>query len=126
MTPGRLTAFVLLPAPREIAYSPLPKTPPGPALIRTISPPNEDRGVSSATEVIGAEVRIGVVLVFVVTVTVPRNALVGVGAAVKLACRGKTGTNGASKLRSSSGIGASSFRSRRRRCAGPRARDRDG
>jgi len=35
-------------------------------------------GVSSATDVIGADVRMGVVAVFVVTVTVPRNASVGV------------------------------------------------
>ena len=63
----------------------MPKTPPGPALIRTMSPPNDELGVSSATEVTGAAVRNGVVVVVPVgagtpgvTVTEPRLALVGV------------------------------------------------
>ena len=39
-----------------------------------MSPPNEESGVNSATEVIGADVEIFVAVVFCVTVTVPRLA----------------------------------------------------
>ena len=95
----------LLPSPREIAYSPLPNTPPGPAARRTMSPPNEESGVNSATEVIGADVEIFVAVVFCVTVTVPRSASVCVVAAVNVAATGKCETKGASRLRFSSGRG---------------------
>ena len=60
-------------------------------MTRTMSPPNEESGLSSATEVIGAwDVRVAVVEVEVVvdveTVTVPKSALVvGLVAAVKVA-----------------------------------------
>ena len=57
-----------------------------------MSPPNEESGVNSATEVIGADVEIFVAVVFCVTVTVPRFALVGVVAAVKVATVGKSVT----------------------------------
>ena len=54
-----------------------------------MSPPNEESGVNSATEVIGADVEIFVAVVFCVTVTVPRSASVGVVAAVNVAATGK-------------------------------------
>src|SRR5271157_4829497 len=107
ITPGRLTALVLPPAPREIAYSPLPNTPPGPATRRTMSPPNEESGVNSATEVIGADVEILVAVVFWATVIVPRSAfVVGVVVAVNVTVLGKIETKGAKRLRCSSGTGA--------------------
>src|SRR5271157_4806949 len=111
----------LSPAPREIAYSPLPNTPPGPAASRTMSPPNEESGVNSATEVIGADVEIFVAVVFCVTVTVPRLASVGVVAGMKVVVVGKTETKGARRQRCSSGKGVSGLTTRRR-LAEPRAR----
>ena len=61
----------------------MPKTPPGPAAIVTMSSPNDEIGVSSETDVIGAMVSI-VAVVFSETTTVPRSAFVGVGAAVNI------------------------------------------
>ena len=97
-------SLALSPAPRVIAYTPLPKTPPGPALIRTMSPPNDEIGVNSETDVAGAAVGYVDVVVGagVVTVTVPRLSLVGVVAGVNVAWSGKTVTVGASRQRSSS------------------------
>jgi hypothetical protein len=57
-----------------------------------MSPPNEESGVNSATEVIGADDEILVAVVFCVTVTVPRLASIGVVAAVKVATVGKSVT----------------------------------
>jgi hypothetical protein len=57
-----------------------------------MSPPNEESGVNSATEVIGADVEIFVAVVFWATVTLPRSAFVGVVAAVKVAVSGKIET----------------------------------
>jgi hypothetical protein len=98
-------------------------------LIRTISPPNDESGVSSETDVTGAADGKLVVVVEVVggaIETVPRKLFVGVGAGVKVATWGLVTTNGASKARSSRGWIASSRYARRRRCAGPRACGRDG
>jgi hypothetical protein len=56
-----------------------------------MSPPNEESGVNSATEVIGADVEIFVAVVFWATVISPRSAfVVGAVAAVKVAVRGKS------------------------------------
>ena len=58
-----------------------------------MSPPNEESGVNSATEVIGADVEIFVAVVFWETVIVPRSAfVVGVVVAVKVATVGKSVT----------------------------------
>ena len=81
-----------------------------------MSPPNDETGVSSDTDVIGAIESSAVAAVFSETVTVPRSAFVGVAAAVKVAVSGKVATTGAIRLRVSSGTGRSSLISRRRRC----------
>jgi hypothetical protein len=58
-----------------------------------MSPPNDESGVNSATDVIGAEVEIFVADVFSATVITPRSVfVVGVVVAVKLAVTGKTET----------------------------------
>src|SRR5262249_34719851 len=82
---------------------------------------NEESGVNGKTEVIGAAVLSRVAAVFCVTVTTPRLSLVGVAAGVNVAWSGKSATAGASSWRCSNGAGRSMWRSRRRRCAGPRA-----
>jgi len=56
-----------------------------------MSPPNEESGVNSATEVIGADVEIFVAVVFGATVIVPRSAfVVGAVVAVKVTVLGKS------------------------------------
>jgi hypothetical protein len=57
-----------------------------------MSPPNEESGVNSATEVIGADVEIFVAVVFWATVISPRSSGLAVVAAVKVAVTGKTVT----------------------------------
>jgi len=91
-----------------------------------MSPPNDESGVNSATEVIGADVEIFVAVVFSETVITPRSAfVVGAVVAVKVAVVGKTVTKGARRQRCSSGTGVSGLTARRRLAELP-ARVRDG
>ena len=113
----------------------LPNSPPGPAVIRTMSPPNDAEVVSSETEVIAAasgkpvraliapvwlgsvpEVKVTFAVVTPFTVFGASNATV----------IGATATTGASSSRFSRDSIASSRTLRGLRVAGPLARGREG
>lgn len=88
-----------------MAYTSFPKTPPGPAWIETMSPPNDEIEVSSETEVNGAAVKKPGFGVPSVTVTLYVAVLAGgagVVIGVAFAKFGPSETTGARRQRSSS------------------------